>query len=241
MKIDIEELDNLPTKLGRKEYLTEKFGNMWRLQRFDYHTLSDKNDDYWVIMHRIFKEFLGKSVDEAYSKYCKKVKFYEKEWFWKEFREDNWRTPQYIIDVNKNIQLNPHRRQKRKKIIFRSLDFKTGYYDTVARKTITETHYWKDYDAPRYIRQVVSGYEKEFDSRQNREFKRLVAEKQKAIKISRKRDDKERKQKEYSFLTKEEIAVQESRKTDVLKRDRKGFDDQSFKGLEYHGQKRKRK
>ena len=50
---------------------------------------------------------------------------------------------------------------------------------------------------------------------------------------------KEQKKKDYSFLTDDEKRKIEERQSDLIKRDNHGFDDESFKGYWYHGQKRK--
>jgi hypothetical protein len=225
MRINLNQLENFeeaPIKLGRKGYITEKFGNMWDLKRFDYHRLSRKENNYWIIKDRIFKEFLGKSVDEAYSKYCKKVKFYEKSYFWDEFEDHRWRYADYIIDSNKNIQLNSNNCQNKKKpVTFYSIDAQWGYYNTI----------WT----------LIKGYKKVFESKKDPEYKRLVVEKQKLKRSIKKANKKEKAQREYCFLSQAELKLKKSKKTDLVTRDCKGFDDKSFMGLEYHGQKRKTK
>ena len=65
-----------------------------------------------------------------------------------------------------------------------------------------------------------------------------------AIKSSRKAHreyKKQQKEIQYSFLTKDEQRRIKERETDLVKRDSHGFNDESFKGEYYHGQKRKKK
>lgn len=50
-----------------------------------------------------------------------------------------------------------------------------------------------------------------------------------------------RKQRQYSMLTREETRLKEEKEIDALKLLSHGFDDESFKGEHYHGQKRKKR
>jgi len=244
MRINLNQLENFeeaPIKLGRKGYITEKFGNMWDLRRFDYHKLSLKEDNYWVIKERIIKEFLGKSVDEAYSKYCKYVKFYEKSYFWDDFRDRSWYNADYMIDTNKNIQFNRNKHQNKKKpVTFYSIDAQWGYYDVVKKVVVESSRSWMYSNEPkRFIWTLVKGYKKVFESRKDPEYKRLVVEKQKLKKSIKKVEKKQRLEREYCFLSQAELKLKESKETDLITKYRKGFNDKSFMGLEYHGQKRK--
>lgn len=243
--VNIEELEKLPMKMSRKEFITEQYGDMWDLKKFDHSWYrSNKADYYWVKLDRILKSYIGKNVDEAYSKYCKVVETYEKRYFFEEFRNNKWYDSTYTIDLNRCIQLNPDRWQKKKKpYVFRSFDFAYGYYDTKTKEYVSESKFnWRyEIDNDRYIYCVISGYEKTFESKQDPEYKRLKAEKVKAQKLHKKALKKKAKEKEYCFLTEKEIALKKSKEIDILTRNRKGFDDESFKGLYYHGQKRKLK
>lgn len=238
MNIDLEILKNLPTKESRKAYITRKYGDMWNLRKFDNPWYrSNRTDQYWFILDKVLKKFLGKSVDKAYSKYCKLVRFDEKEYFWKKFTDLRWGGPNYLIDANKNIQLNPkiYSRPK-KRIVFRSFDYEVSYYDIVTKKII------KNY-ASRYNENVIvivtKGFEKTFESKKDPEYIRLMAEKKKLIRLNNKYLKKLAKEKKYSFMSEKEKAKR-ANELDIQKRNSHGFDEESFKGIEYHGQKRKR-
>jgi len=76
---------------------------------------------------------------------------------------------------------------------------------------------------------IISGWAKEFDSKKNPEYKRLMAERRKAIERSRKLHDKETKAKAYAFVhtTPEEKAREQY--NNILKIKKHGFDpDTSF-------------
>ena len=90
-----------------------------------------------------------------------------------------------------------------------------------------------------FIKIVICGYSKEFESKKDKEYIRLMKEKAKQKKLFDKYYKKEKRKKDYSFLTDDEKRKIEERQTDLIKRDSHGFDDESFKGYWYHGQKRK--
>jgi len=239
---NIEKLDafeHAPIHLSRAQYLTQKYGDMWDLRRFDHSWYrSDKSDASWFHLNNIFKKFLGKSVDKAYSAYCKLVRFDEKEDFWKEFTNGRYYSPKYLIDTNKNIQLNPNRYKKTKKsIVFRSFDYQEGYYDITKKELVEYYPYYRHSQNIVYI--VIQGYEKEFESKKDLEYIRLIAEKVKLIRLAKKYRKKLAKEKKYSFITEKE-KQRRITELDIQKRDAHGFDEESFKGIEYHGQRRKR-
>ena len=236
--IDVNKLEQLPTRMSRKEYLTKKYRDMWNLKRFDSYDRSKKEDQYFFHLNNILKSHIGKSVDDAFSKYCEKVDIQDQKYFFKEFNEEKQYYSDYIIDDNKNIQLNSNGwKRKKNRVIFRSFDIKYGWYDIRAKIIVNAG--WRCV-SEEYIRCIIQGYEKIFESKKDPEYKRLMAEKVKLQRLDKKQKRKERRRQQYSFLTKREIALKND-KEDILKRDRKGFDEESFKGLEYHGQKRKRK
>jgi len=211
--VDIEKLEELPMKMSRKDYLIAKYGDMWSLRRFDHSWYrSDKSDYYWTKLQRILKAHIGKNVDEAYSKYCKIVEPYEKPYFFDEFRNRTYYSADYTLDLNRCIQVNPDRWQKKKKpIVFRSFDFTYGYYDTKNKEYVrTPERYWM-YDNTRYIYCIISGYEKIFETKQDPEYKRLKAEKVKAQRLNKRLLKQEAKEKEYDFLTRQERLEKESK------------------------------
>lgn len=206
--IDIEKLENLPKRQSRREFLTERYGDMWDLKRFDHPWYrSDNNDLCWVKAERIIKKYMGKSFDKAFSEYCKKVEVFEQKEFLDLFKDRRWRYADYMIDSQKRIQLNPERYQNKKyPVKFRSFDYKLGYYDTIEKEFVDSPHqYWRYHNSDRYIYTVVSGFEKTFESKKDPEYQRLQAEKVKAQKRNERLLKKQKKNKQYCFLTDKEI------------------------------------
>lgn len=200
----LEQFEDAPIRMSRKEYVINRYGDMWDLRRFDHPWYrSDKTDTHWFKLGKIFKKFLGKSVDKAYSEYCKLVRFEEKEYFWKEFEGTRWHGADYLIDSNKNIQLNPNRYKRPKKpVVFRSFDYKEDYYNPKTGEIGIKGYYW----TPNVIYVVVQGYEKTFESKKDPEFIRLMAEKKKLIRLNNKYLKKLSKEKQYSFMSEKEKA-----------------------------------
>lgn len=80
------DIDNLPLKESRKEFLTSEYGDMYNINRFDSGSSSNKNPiNYnFNLAKRILKKYVNKPFDEAYSDYSSKAEKYGKEIF-KEF------------------------------------------------------------------------------------------------------------------------------------------------------------
>lgn len=131
MKIDIinQDFDKLPFResiLNRVKYGTKI--QRWRknYSRGEYH----KVEDYypWDIVNRVIKYFIGKSFDEAFSYYCKKVPKYQQKYFLEEFekaRPKYYNYNKYYIDNVGNIQYNPNRWNRNKTISISSDDYQT--------------------------------------------------------------------------------------------------------------------
>lgn len=203
--IDIEKLEQLPTRQSRKQFLTEKHGDMWDLKRFDHPWYrSDKNDLCWVKAERIIKKYMGKSFDKAFSEYCEKVELFEQKEFLDFFDENHWRND-YIIDAQKRIQLNLEKTPRYKKpIYFRSFDYQEGYYNIVTKEIVQSPRWW-EYKNDNNIRVIIRGFEKTFESRKDPEYQRLQAEKIKAQKRNERLLKEQKKNRQYCFLTDKEI------------------------------------
>lgn len=97
-------------------------------------------------------------------------------------------------------------------------------------------YYQRRYEVNKELREYIT-----FDSKNDRSYKRYKQEERKFHKKLDRQKEKEKKEIQYSFLTKDEQRRIKERETDLIKRDSHGFDDESFKGEHYHGQKRKNK
>jgi hypothetical protein len=234
----IDRLKNLPHREGMR---TRYRDGSW--DRHYWH--SQKIGDYtpWTLKDRVCENFIGKPFDEAFSYFCTLVPKHLQCVFLEEFDDRFYRF--YDIDDDGNIQESEYgrRRTRSKKVYFSSIDYE---YDIT---------YWKngekikpgrwgygniDYDEKKI--EVVSGYCLEFSSRNDPEFKRLMAEKMQQLrKLHRewKIEEEERFNLRVEQLRQQE--KEEKEKQAEVDRERLGFDENSFFGEEYHGQKRKKK
>lgn len=73
-----------------------------------------------------------------------------------------------------------------------------------------------------------------------RKFIQISYENRQRIKLQNIDRKKALRLKEYSFLSKEEVLLQKEKELDKIKLLKHGFDEESFKGEHYHGQKRKK-
>lgn len=213
--MDLEKLDQLPKRESRKAYLTRKYKNMYNLQKFDHPWyVSDKADSTYFIKHLVLKKYLGRSFDDAFSEYCKKVPIYKQSDFLEEFTNRKWRSnANYLVDESGNIQFNPDgfiitfqkykERYRNKPVIFTSIDYKTGYINRKTKEIVDKNDSFVKFFPSNYKEIIISGYKREFESKKDPEYIRLKAEKRKQEKLLRKLNKKYRKQKEYSFKREE--------------------------------------
>lgn len=240
--INIKKLQNLPNKLSMK--FSEKSHNKKIKYWGDYRYKPKYNP--WKICERILKNNIGKSFNLAFTYYCKFVPKHEQYIFLEEFDDNRkfwrWRGG-YYIDKNGNIQYKNNWIKPKKQIILYSNDYKTELRHIITGKKKPEffwsfKHGLKEEDFKPFI---VDGKEYVFETKKDPKYKRLFNNQ---LKQSRKKDrinNLLKKKIQYNFLTKEEQEIKNSLKNDLIKRDSHGFDENSFKGIEYHGQKRKLK
>jgi hypothetical protein len=262
MKNDIEKFDSLPFRESRAAYITRSYGNMYDIHKFDHGWYrSDKSDYAWVKAERVIKKFIGKNYGKAFSAYCELVEKYEQNVFYDDFFKKTGRwEPEYSIDKQNRIQINKaklrqdaERRAKRKErgVTFVSIDYETAFMHKQTGEILSRKDYHSNikFDWGRhayiqdnnYVEVIVSGFAKHFKSEKDPEYVRLNAEKIKQKALYRKIEKKEKRAKAYEFMTKDEVKRKKLDALDAQKIQAHGFGEESFKGIEYHGQKRKLK
>lgn len=176
-------LENLPFKESRKDYLTRKYGDMWNLDKFDHRwERSNKNYYDWFKANNVIKKYLGKSFNEAFSYYCKLVPQYEQSTFLGKFNLGrhkyfyHYYIPDYIIDDDGNIQINPKSKLNRKPIyVFRSFDYEYAYKDKITGEIKNKLSYYKKENLDNYDKITTKGIYKTFNSI-TPEYKALIRE-----------------------------------------------------------------
>ena len=133
-----------------------------------------------------------------------------------------------------------------KPYLFNSADLVLGYQRKSDGKVFTETEYSNKFyielntNESNFETVVIQGYQVENVQPNSKQEKRLSYERnQKKKQLDRIRKEN-KKQKEYSFLTKSEIEIRESKKEDPWKIQSHGFREDCFRGKEYHGRKNKK-
>ena len=129
-------LDNLPFKASRKEYITEKYGDMWNIHKFDHPwERSDKTKSPWFILDNVIKKFKRDTYDNAFSYYCKLVPYYEQRRFHEYFYP--YLHPKYgkdFILVNNIITENGNAWSKRRKHNKKEKRSSKQYYENLSAK-----------------------------------------------------------------------------------------------------------
>ncbi len=151
--LDLEKLENLPLRESRKEHLTRTYRNMYNLKRWD--GLDNLYDKYWHMSKRIIITHVGKSFDEAYSKFRKQVPYNYKHAFvdqFRNFRVRSWWNPDYYINdlgiICKAIK-NKHKRP----IVLRSSNGELISFDSKKNK-MYKRFIWEKRDALRKIKRI---------------------------------------------------------------------------------------
>lgn len=128
--------ENLPFKASRKEYITNKFGDMWNIHKFDHPwDRSDKTKSPWFILDNVIKKFKGDTYDNAFSYFCKLVPYYEQHKFHEYFHSHFH--PTYgndFILINNIITENDNSWNKRRKHNKKEKRTPKQYYEDLASK-----------------------------------------------------------------------------------------------------------
>lgn len=215
----IEDLDLLPSRESmRKDKFLKAYRRNYR--GGDYH----KTGDYYpyTVLKRILSKFVGKSVNDAFSKYCEIVPKYQQKFFWKEFLPKRWmKVSRYYIDENNLIQSNI--KPKRKSYEVRSFNIKYGWRDIKTGEIVTRYSHYNDgqtYD-------VIEGTLYKFQHKNYLYYRCFNEELSKKRKVLRE-EKKKQQQKQYSFVTNLEKKIIKDKQLDIITRDRLGFNKFSF-------------
>lgn len=231
-------------KLPKKESLSRRQSGWSRGSFYKY-----KGKWCWAVAKRLILHYEGKPVNKAFSHYCRIMPSYLQKEFWDIFDDKISRykhRPSFLVDDDANIKII--RQKSTKSVTFISFDYKTEinnphYSNFNYKENCHRKPKWMklglDYFEPEtYV--VVDGFSKEFESKNSKEYKRLVHEDNKAKTLNDRLILLEKQNKVYCYLTREELK-NKSNEDDIIDRNRFGFDENSFKGGEYHGQKRKKR
>lgn len=218
----------------------------------------------WKYASMVIENNIGKPFDKAYSYFLRKTKhIWDRHyWFLNDF-DVTRRFPEYCVDENGNIQFTQStlewrkRHQNKEPYTFKSADYDSVVVNKTTFEKMDMPSYpywiektdrvkkiqedaWNKYRA-NSITVIKSGYYVENVQPNSKLEKRLRREYNQKKKQMNKQYEIARKNKEYSFLTREEEALKKSKLEDLWKLEKAGFDSESFKGEPYHGRKNKKK
>ena len=244
---ELERLENLPKRIGcSKEARYNNYYWKHSKRRFQGRCIYD-------IANKIIEANVGKDFDLTFSYFCKQIG-YNQQWydcFLREFTIDNARRRYalnsiycgYWVDDNRLIQVTNYEKTNNP-YIWKSDDYKVEeryISDDKRVEGISWTERRKrELSKDKTYNFILSGSIKSYPFNSRIAIK-LRAEKQQKHKKLYKQLLKSKKEFQYCFMTKSEIQIKQDRELNWVNRDRFGFDENSFKGMYYHGQKRKLK
>ena len=246
---ELERLENLPKRMGfRKQFTLDDRGG-WR--RWLYF-----KNDYYSIAERIIKNNIGKPFDTTFSYFCKKINYNQFAYncFLDKFSFDNarrrWRFYTeyygYWVDDNRLIQETKYPRTTCP-YIWKSPDYKSERCYAFDDKLVSKVNWQEEKQRLSkgdyvYVK-VISGYTQEYAQNSAFAIKSKTESRKKHTKFERDNDiwDKKSKEADWVLRNKKQLAKEKEREEDRIRMEALGFDSNSFKGIEYHGQKRKLK
>jgi hypothetical protein len=189
---------------------------LWKKQYYHFDLKTYK------LINRIIEEFIGKSVNDAFSKYCKLVENNKRrdDKFWNFFYNHTYRKSYikkyYYYDENYIIRYNNPK--SKKPIVWKSFDYKEEYRHKIHTSLRLEDYRYKFYNGKTaYIKQIkrwvcekdfiphiISGEKLEFDSKKDPKYRRLLSEKIKLQNLNQRYRRNFEKQKQYNWLSRSE-------------------------------------
>lgn len=211
--IDIEKLENMPQRIGIMKAAKTSKEQRKALGRTSDHCINGCHP--WTIATRVLTYFLGKSVDDAFSYYCKKVPPYQQKMFWDQFTPRRYwsNSRQWYIDENGLVQ-NDNLNQYRGPYHIYSHDYKAVWVlvEQVSKRQLRymDITYDSIYQIPYSIRhlyehRVVSGKKWTFESKNDPRYQKHYQEKLKAERKRRREERKAKEAKVYIMHTEAEL------------------------------------
>lgn len=235
--VNIDKFRDAPKRLGMHR---TREGIFYRRNwRSDYHKVGDYHS--YDIAKRILKKNYQKPFDKAFSYFCSIVPKYQQCQFLDLFNATRrWSFDQWYIDENGLIQNYSYEKVKDKKVHkLYTADYMEGWVHKITGAVMYQRPSWTS--EHKYNHVVLSGEILTFESKNDPRYKRIVAESNKIDRKNRRELRKMKSEKAYCMLTSKELEIRKEAENDLIKIQSHGFNEDSFKGEEYHGQKRKKK
>lgn len=186
-KLDELPIDTLWYRLQGEHMRNMKPYNSWERYYHAGYRGRVEGVEYYPYIKRFLNAHIGQPFDDVFSKFCKKVpKLWQREFqkFFEEHRFYRYRSRNWYVDDDGLIQYW-QKEYPKQAITLPSLDYETALFHktTGKRKEGPFQYYW---ERDRYEKRIISGEIITFESKKERAFKRLYAEREKlSRKISR--------------------------------------------------------
>lgn len=238
--IDIDKLQFLPSFEGfgkRSQDRNDRWN--WNGRFTFYHKVNGRNP--WQNTYQLLSKFLGKTFSEAQAAVYKALPIYQVDIFERELivtGNAKYRGRDFYLD--KDFLIRKVDKEKKLHYIYSS-DYKAESY--LAGTDILESSlsYMDRTFRYNFERKVLSGSELVFESKKDPRYQKLIQESNRLNKKKEKEKKKDKLSKSYSYLTRKETEKLEDLESNLIRLKALGFHEDSFKGMEYHGQKRKLK
>jgi hypothetical protein len=233
-----EDLSGLPSNIGNRVFESFKDEvrnkNKWRkwyASRAKHRPIGDYSP--YEIVDRMINANIGQRFDKVFSDFCHISKVYHQQVFLDEFKPHSVYTQNgrffdvnYYVDEDGLIRANEKKEEEKKPVIFYSEDYRTEERHIITG--LPRPKYWyfdkSKHKSELYKQVVVSGYAIEFESKSDPRFKRLNAEKIKAVKREHKRWRKRPSMSEHEFRRILKEREQKEREENLIKIISHGFD-----------------
>lgn len=176
----LEKAQELPYRIGSRKH--NRIHGPWFYRNGDSHGHNGIN--LFTIIDRIIENNVGKPFDHAFHKFCQIVPKYQQKFFLEQFDRSRFFYWEYFITDDDGIIQKINTREKKKTYRFTSFDYKTECRHILTGKPKQKFYWWekdKNNDTM-YQDVVVSGFEEYFETKKDRRFRRLNAEKMKLVK-----------------------------------------------------------
>lgn len=235
MDKNIEKYENLPTKSSMRYVERGDKRDRWKWSYNSGGVYRKINNKFpWTHVERILKKYKGKSVDKAFSAYCKIVDQCQQFLFWDELNDDkhHMRRYRYIaqyaywyVDKNKCVQRFVPKKVKHGYAIH-SHNIRWATINIHSGEEVKK-HAWLYENNDNYEYTVVEGEIFEF-KKKGRAYNKCYAEQLSKAKRDARKERKQLEKKQYSFLTREEEEQIKDIKNDGVIKESHGFTDVSF-------------
>ncbi len=213
-KLEILPIDLLSLTLQKKHH--RLFNHVYR-RNGDTHNIHGMS--MWKFIRIFIEARIGQPFDDVFSEFCKVAPKYQQKYFLTEFESKiRWYySDDYKIDENGLIQFAREKNKYKGPYTFTSDDAMWEERHKVTGKVKPKWDWKNKHKKEDYKDVLVNGWIKSFDSKNDKEFKRLQGERIKRKRKTERCVKKEKLEISYSFISKSELEKQKDKELDRQK------------------------